>query len=160
MLKLYTIPFFVSGQTYKISKGSNNYCSHCISAISDTAPLEFFIAGNGEDYIDLNNTLLYLRIKITRHDGGAIADGANVGLLNYPGATIFSQVDVSLGDWLISQSSNTYPYRSIIDCLMNYDKHTLETLFSAGLFSRIQPGIWMWQTLKGSNKESDFYKYQ
>ena len=29
-LKLYTVPFFVSGQTYKISKGWNNYCSHCI----------------------------------------------------------------------------------------------------------------------------------
>ena len=28
-LKWYTVPFFVSGQTYKISKGSNNYCSHC-----------------------------------------------------------------------------------------------------------------------------------
>ena len=24
------VPLFVSGQTYKISKGSNNYCSHCI----------------------------------------------------------------------------------------------------------------------------------
>ena len=31
-----------------------------ISAISGMAPLEFFIAGNGEDYIDLNNTLVYL----------------------------------------------------------------------------------------------------
>ena len=72
--------------------------------------------------------------------GGAIADGANVGLINYPGATIFSQVDVSLGDRLISQSSNTYPYRSIIDCLMNYDKHTLETLFSAGLFYKDTAG--------------------
>ena len=81
---------------------------------------------------DLNNTLLYLRIKITRPDGSVIADGANVGLINYTGATIFSQVDVSLGDRLISQSSNTYPYHSIIDCLMNYDKHTLETLFSTG----------------------------
>ena len=29
-LKLYTVPFFVSGQIYKISKGSNNYCSQCI----------------------------------------------------------------------------------------------------------------------------------
>ena len=29
-LKWYTVSFFVSGQTYKISKGSNNYCSHCI----------------------------------------------------------------------------------------------------------------------------------
>ena len=29
-LKLYTVPILVSGQTYKIRKGSNNYCSHCI----------------------------------------------------------------------------------------------------------------------------------
>ena len=29
-LKWYTVPFFVSGQTYTISKGSNNYSSHCI----------------------------------------------------------------------------------------------------------------------------------
>ena len=28
-LKLYTVLFFVSGQTYRITKGSNNYCSHC-----------------------------------------------------------------------------------------------------------------------------------
>ncbi|XP_062841285.1 uncharacterized protein F54H12.2-like [Trichomycterus rosablanca] len=105
-----------------------------LSAISDTAPLEFFIAGHGEDYTDLNNTLLYLRLKITRPDGTDIDDGAAVGLINYPGATIFSQVDVSLGDRLISQSSSTYPYRSIIECLANYGKDTLETVFSAGLF--------------------------
>ena len=40
-----------------------------LSAISDTGPLEFFIAGHGEDYTDLNNTLLYLRLKITKPDG-------------------------------------------------------------------------------------------
>ncbi|XP_066506087.1 uncharacterized protein F54H12.2-like [Hoplias malabaricus] len=105
-----------------------------LSAISDTAPLEFFIAGHGEDYMDLNNTLLYLRLKITKPDGSDIDDGAAVGLINYPGATIFSQVDVSLGDRLVSQSSSTYPYRSMIECLANYGRDTLETVFSAGLF--------------------------
>ncbi|KAI4888073.1 hypothetical protein NFI96_009383 [Prochilodus magdalenae] len=105
-----------------------------LSAISDTGPLEFFIAGHGEDYTDLNNTLLYLRLKITKPDGSDIDDGAAVGLINYPGATIFSQVDVSIGDRLISQSSSTYPYRSIIECLANYGRDTLETVFSAGLF--------------------------
>ena len=111
-----------------------------ISALSDTTPLEFFIAGNGEDYIDLNNTLLFTRIKITRPDGTDLPDGAPVGLVNYPGATIFSQVDVSLGDRLISQGSNTYPYRCIIECLMNYDRQTLESLFSAGLFYKDTAG--------------------
>ena len=35
-LKLYTVTFFLSGQTYKISKGSN-YCSHCICCINCNA---------------------------------------------------------------------------------------------------------------------------
>ncbi len=111
-----------------------------LSAISDSSPLEFFIAGTGEDYIDLNNTLLFLRLKITRPNGGDIPDPAKVALINYPGATIFSQVDVSLGDRLISQSSSTYPYRCIIESLINYSKDALESLFSAGLFFKDTAG--------------------
>ncbi|XP_067233779.1 uncharacterized protein F54H12.2-like [Chanodichthys erythropterus] len=111
-----------------------------LSAISDSAPLEFFIAGTGEDYLDLNNTLVYLRLKITAPDGSDLADDAKVGLINYPGATIFSQVDVSLGDRLISQSSSTYPYRAIIESLINYGKDALESLFSAGLFYKDTAG--------------------
>ncbi len=59
-----------------------------LSAISDSSPLEFFIARTGEDYIDLNNTLLFLRLKITRPNGGDIPDPTKVALINYPGATI------------------------------------------------------------------------
>lgn len=111
-----------------------------LSAISDTAPLEFFIAGNGEDYIDLNCTMIHLRVKITAPDGSDIPHAAPVSLINYPGATIFSQVDVSLGDRLISQSSSTYAYRSIMECLLNYGRDTLETQFSAGLFYKDTAG--------------------
>ncbi|KAL1276507.1 hypothetical protein QQF64_036130 [Cirrhinus molitorella] len=63
-----------------------------------------------------------------------------MSLINYPAATIFSQVDVSLGDRLISQSSSTYPYRCIIKSLLNYSKDTLESLFSAGLFFKDTAG--------------------
>ena len=61
---------------------------------------------------------------------------ANVGFINYPGCTLFSQVDIMLGDRLITQSSNTYPYRGIIECLINYGKDTLDTQFSTALFSK------------------------
>lgn len=81
-----------------------------------------------------------MRLKITNPDGTDFADGAPVGLINYAGATIFSQVDVSLGDRLISQSSRTYPYRCIIECLLNYGKDVLETTFSAGLFYKDSAG--------------------
>ncbi|KAI7790097.1 uncharacterized protein F54H12.2-like [Triplophysa rosa] len=110
------------------------------SAISYSVPLEFFITGTGEDYLDLNNTLLFLRLKITKPNGGDIPDPASVGLINYPGATIFSQVDVSLGDRLISQSLSTYPHRCMIECLMNYSKDVLETIFTSGLFHKDEAG--------------------
>ncbi len=84
--------------------------------------------------------MLYTRIKITRPDGSDITDGAPVSLINYPGAFIFSQVDVSLGDRLIKQSSSTYPYRCLIEALINFVKDTLESVFSAGLFYRDTAG--------------------
>ena len=43
--KLYTVPFFVSGQTYKISKGSNNYCSHCMCVCRFNANAQFGCRG-------------------------------------------------------------------------------------------------------------------
>ena len=47
------------------------------------------------------------------------ANAAEVGFINHPGCTLFSQVDIMLGDRLITQSSNTYPYRGIFECLIN-----------------------------------------
>ena len=61
---------------------------------------------------------------------------AMVGLINYPGFTLFSQVDIMLGDGLINQSSSTYQYRGIIECLLNYGNGTLESQFDCGLFSK------------------------
>ena len=82
-LDLFTIPL-----TQTAILKNTNVEVPLISPISDTVLLEFFITGNGEDYIDLNNTLLYTQLKITRPDGGTIADEATVGLINYPGAKI------------------------------------------------------------------------
>ena len=104
------------------------------TAIADSAPLDFFISASSEDYLDLNNTYLLTCVKITKANGGNLALGDEVGFINYPGATLFSQVDISLGDRLITQSSNTYPYRCIIESLLNYSKDTLETQFGSGMF--------------------------
>lgn len=111
-----------------------------VSAITDTGPIEFFIPGDGEKYLDLNDTLLHVRVKITNADGSNLADDAAVGLLNYPLNTMFSQCDVILGDRLISQSSATHPYRAMIETLLNYSEDTLKSQFSAGLFYKDTAG--------------------
>lgn len=111
-----------------------------LSALSDSSPIEFYIPGDGEKYLDLNDTLLHLRVKITEKDGSNIPPDTAVGLINYPLNTIFSQCDVILGDRLISQSSATHPYRAIIETLLNFSDDTLKSQFSAGLFYKDSAG--------------------
>ena len=111
-----------------------------VSTITDTGPLEFYILARGEDYLDLNESYLYTRVRITNADGTNLAPATDVGLINYPGCTLFSQVDVMLGDRLITQSSNTYPCRGIIECLINYGNDTLDTQFNPGLFCKETSG--------------------
>jgi len=38
---------------------------HALTSVGDNSPIEFEINGNGEDYIDLANSMLYVRAKIT-----------------------------------------------------------------------------------------------
>ena len=111
-----------------------------LSALSDNSPIEFFIPGDGEKYLDLYYTMLHLRVKITERDGTDIPPDAAVALINYPLNTIFSQCDVMLGDRLISQSSATHPYRAMIETLLNYSEDTLKSQFSAGLFYKDSAG--------------------
>ena len=122
-----------------------------LSALTESAPLDFFIAGNGEDYMDLNNTLLYVCCKIVNADGSNLAADAPVGLVNYPIASLFSQLDVTLGDRLISQSNNSYPYRGYFESVLNYSEDTLATQFSAGLFYKDTPGAHESTNLEGDN---------
>jgi len=49
-----------------------------VTTVGDGSPIEFDVAGNGEDYIDLANTMLYEQAKITKQDGSVLDDDARV----------------------------------------------------------------------------------
>ncbi|XP_027674070.2 uncharacterized protein F54H12.2-like [Chelonia mydas] len=101
--------------------------------------------------MDLNNTLLYLCCKIVEGNGTELTVDAEVGLVNYPVASIFSQLDVTLGDHLASQSNNCYPYRTFIESVLNYSNDTLATQFSNGLFYKDTAGQHEEMELDGGN---------
>ena len=89
-----------------------------LTSILGNAPIEFDVIGSGEDYIDVANVLLYVRAKITQNNNANLdADSisAPVNLLLHG---MFSQVDVTLNGTLISSSTNTYPYRSMLETLL------------------------------------------
>ena len=86
-----------------------------------------------------------------KEDGANLGRDARVSLVNYPIAAIFSQLDVTLGDRLVSQSNNCYPYRAFIEAVLNYSDDTLSTQFSAGLFYKDIPGEHESTALDGNN---------
>ena len=134
-LDLFSIP---STQT-SISKGQwIEY--HPLSNITDTGPIEFNVSGSGEEYLDLARTQLYVKAKITKPNGANLDPNTEVGPVNLFLHSLFSQVDVSLNERLISPSTNTYPYRAMLETLLSYGEEAKTSQLSMSLFYKDTPG--------------------
>ena len=132
-LDLFTIP---ATQT-SITKGQwIEYLP--ISNITDSGPIEFSVSGTGDEYLDLARTQLFEKAKITKANGTAI--DTQVGPVNLFLHSLFSQVDVSLKERLISPSTNTYPYRTMIETLLNYGEEAKTSQLSMAMFYKDTPG--------------------
>ena len=100
----------------------------------ENGPIEFFISGSSDEYIDLSQTFLYLQCQIVKEQN------ANVAPANLFLHTLFSQVDVSLNETLVTASVNTYPYRCIFETLLNYGKDAKESHLAASMFFKDTAG--------------------
>lgn len=99
---------------------------HPIANVASGGPIEFIIPGSAEDYLDLSETRIYVKVKILKNDGKPITTDNKIGPVNLFLHSLFSQVDVSLNERMVSCSSNTYSYRAYIETLLNngYDSKT------------------------------------
>ena len=88
-----------------------------ISTITDATPIEFVINGSGADYVDMANTQLLVRAKITRPGGENITPDHHVGPVNLLLHSLFSEVELKINDTLVTSTNNTYPYRAYIETL-------------------------------------------
>jgi hypothetical protein len=75
---------------------------HPISNITGGAPIEFDVTATGDDYLDLANSFLCVRAKITRINGDDLDAADTVRPVNNFLHSLFSQVDVSLNGTLIT----------------------------------------------------------
>jgi hypothetical protein len=115
-----------------------------LNASSSDTPIEFAIGAAGGDYTDLSRTRLYVRGKIVNADGSDLAADKKVGPVQQLLASLFSQVDVTVGDKLVSVSNNTYAYTAY-----------LQTLFGYGSGAKQGPlGSQLWSTDRGANVDS------
>ena len=104
-----------------------------ISSITDGSPIEFVISGSGQDYIDLVNTRLYVKLDVRKADNTAIVAASQVGPVNLLLHSLFSEVDVKLNDVLITSTNNTYAYRAYLETLLTYGSESKTTQLSSSL---------------------------
>lgn len=113
---------------------------HPISSLTNGAPIEFDVSSSGDDYMDLTNSLLHVRVKITKADGSNIAANETVGPINNFLHSLFSQVDVTLNGTLITSSTNTYAYRAYLESLLSYGPAAKQSQLTAALFYKDEAG--------------------
>lgn len=106
---------------------------HPVASLSDKSPIEFFISGSGEYYLDLAYTILNLKVKITKKNGNDLEAVDHVAPLCYFLNTMFSECTVTLnGKQVVSQAN--YAYRSYLEALLFYSKSAHESLLTSALF--------------------------
>ena len=105
-----------------------------ISSITDTTPIEFSVSGSGQDYIDLANTQLYVRAKITLANGANITDAQHVGPVNLLLHSLFSEAEMKINDTLVTSTNNTYAYRAYIETTLSYGPAAKKSQLTAALY--------------------------
>ena len=97
-------------------------------------PAQFIVSGSGYDYVDLNNTLLEVKVCIKTTDGSPVDGNVHLAPINNTLHGLFSQVDVSLNDVNVSSATTTYPYRSYLETHLYYGADAKKTRLQAALY--------------------------
>lgn len=123
--------FHATPQEHAVSEVK--WITHCNQGqLSKNSPIHFEVSGTSAAYILLSKSRLYLKLRILKEDGSIPADGEKVALTNLSLHSLFRQVDVSLNQQLITSTVGVnYPYKAMLDVLLNYEHAIKESQLQA-----------------------------
>ncbi|ELU17619.1 hypothetical protein CAPTEDRAFT_207933 [Capitella teleta] len=97
-------------------------------------PIEFSISGSGDDYVDFSQSWLYVAAKVTKADDTNLDATASIAPVNNWLHSLFSQIDLSFNDTLVTTSNNTYPYRAYIENLLTFGSDAKQSQLTSEMF--------------------------
>jgi hypothetical protein len=98
-----------------------------LSSLDNSAPIEFVIPAQTEKWTDINQCYLYLNVKVFKADGTALEADTETSTVNNFFHSLFSSIDLYLNNKLVTNSSDTYPYRAYIENLLSYSTDSKST---------------------------------
>ncbi|KAG1697200.1 hypothetical protein GQR58_006037 [Nymphon striatum] len=125
------LALFDNIETQTIQEKSLIVDVHPVSQPTGYSPLEFFVSGDGEYYIDINDTLITLAVKIIKSDPSNEDTFASNLLLS----SLFANCEVFLNNTQVEGGTHLYPYKAYFSTLLQYSKDAKTThLRSYGYF--------------------------
>ena len=100
---------------------------HPQTSMDDANNLEFYVPASNVDYLDLNDTLLSIQVKVVKADGTALTKDDKPVPSNYFMHSLFSDVTLSLNDTTIEGGSQMYPYKAAIESELNFNTEAKNT---------------------------------
>ena len=92
----------------------NDY--HPIASLnSHHAPIEFLIPPHTEFYTDLSQAYMCIKFRILKQTGEDLETDAKVFPINNFFHSMFSGIDLYINNKLITNNSDTYPYRAYLE---------------------------------------------
>ena len=107
--------------------GSHHVLHQPLSTLTDAGPVEFFISGTGDEYIDVSDILLQVRCKVLTPDGGNLPNQAVVAPENNLLHTLWAQIDCLLNDTVITNSNHTYAHNAYLETLLAFGHDATKT---------------------------------
>ena len=86
-----------------------------------------FVINSSNEYIDLNDTLLYISLKAVQNDLTDLPNNADVTPTNFCFHTLFSDVVLSLNGVEVEGGNGTYQWSALIENYLNFSSDTKNT---------------------------------
>jgi hypothetical protein len=86
--------------------------------------IEFLVNASETEYLDLNDTMLYIRLVVKNKNGTDLDAAGNTTPVNYFLNSLFSDATLSLNDTVIEGGDRLYPYKATIDSIFNFSEDT------------------------------------
>ena len=113
---------------------------HPVAPIRDGAPIEYHIPASTDEYMDLNNSRMYMRCRILNADGTDIDLEEVAAPVNDMLNSVFSNAELYMNDELISHSNNLHGHASILAHLMHDSVESAQSERSMQLIYKDTPG--------------------
>ena len=119
------LEWFKVAPTQTVIEKSSDIEHQSLTSLRDNASIEFFAPAATEEYYDLQNSRLYIKCRILRNNGQAITADDVVAPINDLHNSLWSNVELSLNDRLVSHSNNTHGHTSMISHLIHDSEESL-----------------------------------